>query len=553
VRRAHLADDITQAVFIILARRAGAVPGEYLPAWLLRTTRYCVRDALKMQARREHHERQAAATRPAASPSSEWDVQQISECLDPAIARLRVKERNAIAMRFLESKSTAEVAAAMGITNDAAQKIIARSLVKLRRILISRGVTVTSVATLAQVLREFSGTGASQAMAETISAAATGGRAAVAPTSIAEGASRMMVQSKAIWIGVAIGLAALAGMAGWTLIQFAATPAVPSVAAAAAAQPFDSPFIELVGCRIKQRLKLDLATNAPLPSVTLNENQYFQIEWNDSPPNAPNVAAYDLSVFPARADIADPQAMMWRVTGIQPDVHTLHYGEAPQKLLPAGAATSAKPLGAGDYRIQLVARSIDAVGQESVQTSTLPFKVVPYGSMQISMMDLQTGQTFPAFSVLQDFNRGAERLDVLGFQNPVTAPAISFADEDGRPMETTQEQLGDTVYYHPVFPRPIEPGAPMMFNVVVTQPPQIENSDHTFTYQTDTTPLPPWPMRVIHVFRLPPGASVVSTDPPNTPQRIVDGQVQIYVEKIVPPNGLNTLTIRYKLAGSNAQ
>ena len=36
---AHLADDVTQAVFIVLARRAETIAIDCLPAWLLTTAR----------------------------------------------------------------------------------------------------------------------------------------------------------------------------------------------------------------------------------------------------------------------------------------------------------------------------------------------------------------------------------------------------------------------------------------------------------------------------------------------------------------------------------
>jgi RNA polymerase sigma-70 factor (ECF subfamily) len=131
---AHEAEDLTQAVFFALSRKAGSLEGRMVSAWLMRAVRLGALHQLRTRRRREYHERKAAGMQPNIYvEQAARDYERIGPMLDAAIAALPKADREALLLKYHDRCSVADIATATGSTPDAVRKRLERAVEKLRR------------------------------------------------------------------------------------------------------------------------------------------------------------------------------------------------------------------------------------------------------------------------------------------------------------------------------------------------------------------------------------------------------------------------------------
>jgi RNA polymerase sigma factor (sigma-70 family) len=235
----HLAEDVVQSVFVLLARKARDLgPGTQVGGWLFRTTRLVAGHARRAEQRRKIREATACTmSHDTTAPDTDeilWE--QLAPHLDQAVAALSEADRSAILLRFYERMPLGKVGERLGVSEEAARKRVSRALEKLREFLDRRGVKLSCVA-LGAVLAEKTVQAASAALAGAVVKICLAAASASASTMLPQLARETLRVWHFAKLKLAAGLAAgslalifVAVTAGGLLPRHAAPQAVAAIA-----------------------------------------------------------------------------------------------------------------------------------------------------------------------------------------------------------------------------------------------------------------------------------------------------------------------------------
>jgi len=266
------AQEITQAVFVILARKARTLtPRVVIAGWLYNTARLTAITFNRANLRRARREEQSLMPTDANAQDEPQLWTDIAPMLDAAMAALNRTDRETVILSYFENKSIKQVGDALGASQEAAKKRLSRALEKLRLYFAKRGIDSTT-AFIAGAIASNSVQTAPMAVVQLVGTSALA--KAIAPgtptTTLIEGTMKLMTWTRVKFVVYAT--TAVLAAAGGGVIAVKSVLASPT---RAASDSLWAAYAEALsqstnGTDAATRVSSIMSANPPMASIRLS-------------------------------------------------------------------------------------------------------------------------------------------------------------------------------------------------------------------------------------------------------------------------------------------
>lgn len=233
------AEDVCQAVFLLLSRKAASLGRSSVAGWLCRAARLTALNARKTRSRRNRKEASAPPPQTKSpAPLDQMTANELVAVLDEELARLADRYRGPLVLCYLEGLSRDEAARCLGVSTPTLNVQLERGRDRLQALLIKRGINI-GVALLAVLVAPAAAV-AQHRIVELVLSAAAGGVVPPAIAALIQGGTAMAKVKLMVALVLITGALATVGAVGFGAKAAAPVPSASAKAPADDKQPQQS-------------------------------------------------------------------------------------------------------------------------------------------------------------------------------------------------------------------------------------------------------------------------------------------------------------------------
>jgi hypothetical protein len=300
----------------------------------------------------------------------------------------------------------------------------------------------------------------------------------------------------------------------------------------------DALFPELEGCRLKYSAALELkALDEPVDMGRYSFYQSDQVvfEFKVDPALENRIERFEFSAVPVTSRNPARDRMVWPASGS----------------IREGFADALDRLPPEEYNCRLMAYS----GANLLAQATGQVEIKPAMMSQLGMNEIQPDGDIRFISAQQTPNL-PKKVKSRGFVNSDFVHIKNMFDGDGEDVEFSETHEGNHYRYRAKLNTPAPAGGTLLLGSegwMESLIRKVPGADGEFRYRMNHSPSTGVAVRRVEIFRLPKGAELLATTPPDLPHHLRDGQVEILVDAIIPAGGSLLTEFTYRLADRGAK
>ncbi|MEI8194954.1 MAG: hypothetical protein WCI73_03495 [Phycisphaerae bacterium] len=312
-------------------------------------------------------------------------------------------------------------------------------------------------------------------------------------------------------------------------------------------------FPEIVGCRVKQTVSLNLnMTHDKIDTeAVLYEGDLLNIQWSLAPELVKTCKRLAVGVLPSDGNVNDQKAYLWRAKDLTATSRNILYGQTSATSSP----NEAKTLKMGRYMLVVLAFDKLAFEQgqkEPIGMGVIPLTVNPPTYTQISIDNLQPDGKIKFCSIQQYKNESGDKMTTWGFINSDFVHLRKMTDSEGRELKFKSTHEGNHYRYLVTFNEPVPFGKMVIMasegEMTGLVKPMTAGFQDSFQYEMTHFPNAVEITRRIEIYRLPKGAELLKIESKDMLKREVNGQIELAHVEMIPPKGHIMTSFVYKLA-----